>query len=831
MFPGTLTHHDILKLCQVPKYPRVFLLPTLERPSRVFSQQRRALNLVHALFEVGAIGERGLIVIGAGFGGLTAGAYAAMQGAPVTILEEQGELLGRFNQSERFLHPRMYDWPRDGWDNHRCGLPTLDWNADLAKNVRAHVVQQVEGIKNAFRLKIICNRTAGAIYSDFDGVCVASKSRDPNADKNDDLIEGDALIVAAGFGPERALGGYDAAKFPKYWEAVPTLGWNPGKESEILVVGNGDGALADLIGFAHGLEPDATKNAVSGDFTGLLKRIEGERRAILKLEEEVRDRLAAGNSEFPEYESRITEILRPKLPQPNPNWPRISIEAKKSSVLDLAGTYAANRALFIYYFGGGNKFQFHARERKVLPSTPRSAKGPFVHLGENTWSLVRSGPEDPLKSRLPDLRNKLAGTQNLRQLELSERAVSRAAWSRQVVWGPRNEPDERPMPRISLATEWTDSYVQVVLAKSLGELKAAQILRGLLRIYAEISHEVLLTDAAVLDGKILMPAIRDCPRLVEKLIVMTRCINPDAKPDLLAAAALFLAQKKAQIWIGRKVELSFLGGKQSPLHSLEFQAGSPLELIERLREIPELEAFVEQAKAAAQMLNRKTRPIPNNLPSLRIWEPQSGLAESLLPLALPGRLLPARARTEAPNRSDVFKQLRLAAGTSDEGDVLTLDTPRWLPHVAGWFNAAYNTTIAHRNGANSVDVFWADPMLNHQDETHLRRTIELDVLKIGAYSSHEWNRLAEDLQPGIHQWREGRTLLPDALASLPGSTIQENRPLAPRESLAKRLRLTDQGGWRLTFAEFNNSVHDYFSPRNAICVAACDQLLSTLLIA
>ncbi|MCX4239183.1 FAD-dependent oxidoreductase [Paraliomyxa miuraensis] len=107
----------------------------------IYSQQVRALNLAAALLasERVRVGER-VVVVGAGAAGLTCAAGLSMLGAEVTVLEARAEILPLFRGgSTRWLHPGVYDWPLEGWDRDRAGLPLLDWAHGPADRVRAQL--------------------------------------------------------------------------------------------------------------------------------------------------------------------------------------------------------------------------------------------------------------------------------------------------------------------------------------------------------------------------------------------------------------------------------------------------------------------------------------------------------------------------------------------------------------------------------------------------------------------------------------------------------------------------------------------------------------------
>src|SRR5262249_19132808 len=105
--------------------PRVFVLGSFERRVTIYSQQVRALNLVGALLRTAELPpDKKVAVLGGGSSGLTFAAGALHRGARVTVLEREKTLLSLFRYgAQRWLHPRVYDWPFPGSEHARAGLP------------------------------------------------------------------------------------------------------------------------------------------------------------------------------------------------------------------------------------------------------------------------------------------------------------------------------------------------------------------------------------------------------------------------------------------------------------------------------------------------------------------------------------------------------------------------------------------------------------------------------------------------------------------------------------------------------------------------------------
>ncbi|HEX8434030.1 FAD-dependent oxidoreductase, partial [Archangium sp.] len=151
-----LTERDILRQMAVRDEAGVYVLGCFERRITLYTQQVRALNLVHSLFTEERLkpGSK-LAVIGGGAAGLTAAAGAATRGARVTVFEQASDLLPMFrNNRQRWLHPHLYDWPEEGSEEEQANLPVLDWQADLAGNVAERILTQWQPLAQQYGIEV-----------------------------------------------------------------------------------------------------------------------------------------------------------------------------------------------------------------------------------------------------------------------------------------------------------------------------------------------------------------------------------------------------------------------------------------------------------------------------------------------------------------------------------------------------------------------------------------------------------------------------------------------------------------------------------------------------
>lgn len=250
----------------------LYLVGTFDTGVTVFSQQTRALNLAWAAVESGLVPTTSMeptditaplfkiAIVGAGFAGLSVAAGLISKGAvaDITIFEQRDTLLPLQQGSDsRWLHPRIYDWPREGSQASVAMLPVLNWTAARASDV---VVQALSEWKKTLvgsdrKPTLYCNTRHLQIHECADGTprlklewvgekrtaidgTTVQDSSQSNVGRSDTF---DLVILAIGFGVER-----DGAL--SYWRNE-TIG-QPSLDQPrrtFLVSGQGDGAMIDVL--------------------------------------------------------------------------------------------------------------------------------------------------------------------------------------------------------------------------------------------------------------------------------------------------------------------------------------------------------------------------------------------------------------------------------------------------------------------------------------------------------------------------------------------------------------------------------------------------------
>lgn len=124
-----LLARDILDGSAVRDRPNLFVIGSFDRRITFFSQQVRALSLIHALKELGYLHSNPRIaVVGGGAAGVTATAAAALVTRSQVVLFEAADALMPLQVATnlRRLDPHVYDWPAHDTTDPIADLPILD---------------------------------------------------------------------------------------------------------------------------------------------------------------------------------------------------------------------------------------------------------------------------------------------------------------------------------------------------------------------------------------------------------------------------------------------------------------------------------------------------------------------------------------------------------------------------------------------------------------------------------------------------------------------------------------------------------------------------------
>ena len=232
----------------------------IEKRMSTLSQQYRAISLMGALIDDEKIvPDTRVVIIGAGIAGLTAAAVALSRACTFVELYEKrntknphnlsAAVAATFENSNRLIDPRLYEWPIEDWVIKGAELSLLDWKATEGSGITGTIRDQWEGWMRVFgeqaakpRLRLYTNHNISP-----KDIAVPS-----GRFANRDIIK----IVAVGFGqPRRAkrLNGNEPPWVHDHWSSPP----EPASEGmQIGVVGSADGGLTEAIEHALLRETD-----------------------------------------------------------------------------------------------------------------------------------------------------------------------------------------------------------------------------------------------------------------------------------------------------------------------------------------------------------------------------------------------------------------------------------------------------------------------------------------------------------------------------------------------------------------------------------------------
>ncbi|MGZ2452754.1 hypothetical protein ACVIRO_005571 [Rhizobium ruizarguesonis] len=230
-----------ISLSEAADYQNLFFIGTFDPRITFYSQQVRALRLVHALGKRARItAGQAVAVVGGGAAGIAASMAAAVHGCEVKLYEQRTDILQLQSGSPRLLHPHIYEWPARGSLEADAVLPMFDWSEGEGAAVRNR-------LKTAFDQQRPTNLTVHKS-------CALESLTRENDEWRLTMVRDDGtpeeklfshVFLAMGFGEERIIG---AAPSLNYWTDLgPASATAETNTKAYFVSGSGDGGLTDAL--------------------------------------------------------------------------------------------------------------------------------------------------------------------------------------------------------------------------------------------------------------------------------------------------------------------------------------------------------------------------------------------------------------------------------------------------------------------------------------------------------------------------------------------------------------------------------------------------------
>ncbi|MEM5440186.1 ABC-three component system protein [Paraburkholderia diazotrophica] len=351
-----------LTLSESPSARDLFFLGPLDRRITFFSQQVRALRLVHALYSQDRFSDSPRVaVVGGGAAGITAAFGCGLLGCRVDLIESTTGLFHLQSKSTRFLHPHIYEWPLCGSLNSHAVLPFLAWKADEAGKIRDQLVTEFTAHRPE-KVNVKVSHAVTRIGSEDGEWRLHLKS-----DAGEISQSYNVVIVAMGFGEEKICG---SARSIDYWRDLgPSAVSVELTNKSYFISGSGDGGLTDMMAC---LVEDFEHFAFTTDF---LKNFGKDRLARAAIEADSRVKQPGGDLE-PEFKTSLLPVMQ--------DWGVIEYYAKRLRT-DRQVTFNAQTV-----FGKGKASRLNQVMAYAILEAARTLPGIFTLSAGNVSDVQKS---------------------------------------------------------------------------------------------------------------------------------------------------------------------------------------------------------------------------------------------------------------------------------------------------------------------------------------------------------------------------------------------------------------------------------------------------------
>jgi hypothetical protein len=775
--------NTIVEQCRIGA-SNIFVLGCLERKRiSVSAQQVRAINIIEALRLTGILQKNiSLCIVGAGAGGITAAAYAGLLKAKVTIIDQNEKPMHQLTSSKRLLHPRLYEWPfEENWAKEDVDLPLMNWSASAAKDVVKRIYKEWDEALNLY--EIIWKPFTTVEKVGVDCSVLARK------DGQQEFLRFDAIVLAPGFGKERIP---PNGKQQSYWDNDDLESY----KGEVLVCGNGDGALTDILrvrlrDFNQESIVSWLDEYVDKDLEILVRDAENSfTSSWSKLSSEGRNGGMGRHllkQLYRAYCELETDDLRGFLQnQLRPDtsvrmWIKLNVDPSESkdNFVFSPNSFPLNRLLITTLLRVDTKEHFSidiGADDCPQPDHPKL--------------IYRAGTEEvsPIKSLgLP--------IQELKELEKKNLDASTGDRTRHPLWaaGQRGKPTTSAFvlqPRGKTSSqqgvaevfndlkEWIvfsdllDSLTQSLLSDS-GEDVIGQY-RALLRLYSVLYDEIWIGDAQFFDGRFFLDLaehfdVAEWDYFKGKLRLVSRSGDYDPKIGFLKAAGFRFGGMDLEARNSFDIWLENYQGKLLPYNKPKdvlrmFTTDCPKYLVdvERICKAWDFwDELLQHNQTQPKLIKQKPSPFQIDIhfenPAAFIANLKDEWAKDL-------------ARTVWTNREKRSLVEYKYLAPARENKV----TSKIAYDISGWYHRAYNRTIARKEGPNIYDSIHVGPSPIEPEAVTKQENCGLDMSPLAKMTMKEYLLFSREISPTLEKYRRTGELgyKIEALSKIPADKRQ-----------------------------------------------------------